>query len=133
TAPVTTHTDADRPVRAAGAPHAGDSVSTMVGSRRVAVVAPYFATDEADDVAALFAAPQCPPYDVDFWTGADAGAERFKNLDAYGFVLMTSHGDAMFHGLGPVYRSEWRWETVEGQVVTLTGTVLGADNLTQWE
>ena len=107
--------------------------SGELGSRRVAILAPWFATEEAADVATMLQARQCPPFDVDSWSGTDAGAERFMNLDRYGLVLIASHGDALFHSLGAAYRAEWRWESLEGQVVVLTGTTLTAGTLARWE
>lgn len=104
-----------------------------LGSRRVAIVAPYFADAEPADVAALFAAQQCPPFPLDVWTGADAGAERFENLDRYGVVLIASHGETLFHSIAEAYREEWRWSSVGAQVVTLTGTTLSEDTRERWE
>lgn len=104
-----------------------------LASRRVAIVAPYFADQEPADVAALFGAQQCPPFPVDVWTGSDAGAERFENLDRYGVVLVASHGETLFHSIAEAYREEWRWGSVGAQVITLTGTTLSEDNRGRWE
>lgn len=104
-----------------------------LASRRVAIVAPYFADEEPADVAALFGAQQCPPFPVDAWTGADAGAERFEDLDRYGVVLVASHGETLFHSIAEAYREEWRWGSVGAQVITLTGTVLSEENRERWE
>ncbi len=107
--------------------------STAVGSRRAAVLAPHFPDEEPADVAALLAASQCPPWSVDTWAGAEAGAERFQNLDRYGLVVIASHGDTFFHSIVDAYREEWRWSSIGAQAVLLTGTVLSAENLAQWE
>jgi hypothetical protein len=113
------------------APLVGDGAE--LASRRVAIVAPYFADEEPAAVADLFTTQQCPPFPLDVWTGADAGAERFENLDRYGVVLVASHGETLFHSIAEAYREEWRWGSVGAQVITLTGTTLSESNRERWE
>src|SRR6185503_5888826 len=76
---------------------------------------------------------QCPQFEVDTFLGEDADAERFKNLEEYGLILIASHGDALFDTLGDAYRPEWDWKSTGAQTVVLTGTKLGSNNLRRWE
>ena len=119
-----------RPV-IAGAPHPGSIL--QVGTRRSLILAPYFADAEPLQVDAMLRASQCPQFEVTTYTGADAGAERFKNLEEYGVILVASHGDALFNDLGDAYRPEWEWSSQGAQPVVLTGTTLDEENLTEWE
>jgi hypothetical protein len=105
----------------------------QVGTRRSLILAPYFADQEPQQVDAMLRASQCPQFEVTTHAGADAGAERFKNLEEYGLIVVASHGDALFNGLGDAYRPEWAWSSQGPQIVVLTGTTLNHDNLEQWE
>jgi hypothetical protein len=114
--------------------HAPDAGALLqVGTRRSLILAPYFADEEPMQVDAMLRASQCPLFDVTTHVGADAGAERFKNLEEYGIILVASHGDALFDGLGDAYRPEWAWSSQGAQTVVLTGTTLNHDNLEEWE
>ena len=119
-----------RPV-IAGAPHPGSLL--QVGTRRSLILAPYFADAEPLQVDGMLRASQCPQFDVTTHVGAEAGAEKFKNLEEYGVILVASHGDALFHSLGGAYRPEWDWSSQGAQPVVLTGTTLDEENLTEWE
>jgi len=114
-------------VAAAGGP------PRQVDSRRTIILSPYFSAEEPTMVGALLGASLCPLYEVESYSGADAGAERFESLDRYGMVLITSHGDTFFQDLGDAYRPEWSWSSAGAQSVVLTGTTLGAANLEDWE
>src|SRR5262249_25581142 len=87
------------------------SVPQQVDSRRTIILAPYFADQEPAAVDAALRAAQCPLYDVETYTGADAGAERFENLDRYGMVFVASHGESFFQSIGDAYRPEWGWSS----------------------
>jgi hypothetical protein len=75
----------------------------------------------------------CPQYDVETLVGKDAGADRFKNLEEYGLILIASHGDTLFEGIGDALRPEWSWKSNGGQAVVLTGTVLDSLNIRRWQ
>jgi hypothetical protein len=110
--------------RVVGNPTAALPTWNEVGSRRTVVLAPYFENEEALAVGNMLGATQCPQYDVDTFFGAAANADRFKNLEEYGVILIASHGDSLFDGVGAAYRPEWAWPTPGGQPVVLTGTKL---------
>jgi hypothetical protein len=105
----------------------------QVGTRRSLILAPHFADAEPLQVDALLRGSQCPQFEVTTHVGAAAGAEKFKNLEEYGVILVASHGEALFGGLGEAYRPEWAWSSQGAQPVVLTGTTLDHDNLEQWE
>ena len=106
---------------------------TEVGSRRTLVLAPYFSELEPLEVTEMLGGKQCPQYPVDAFVGEDAGAEMFKNLEEYGLILIASHGDTLFEGLGDALRPEWAWKSTGGQAVVLTGTKLDSLNLRRWQ
>jgi hypothetical protein len=119
-----------RPV-VAGAP--APSPLFQVGTRRSLILAPYFADAEPLQVDGMLRASQCPQFDVTTHVGAEAGADKFKNLEEYGIILVASHGDALFSGLGAAYRPAWGWTSRGAQQVVLTGTTLDHTNLDEWE
>jgi hypothetical protein len=125
--PVRTPLAPPRTVAAAGGP------PRQVDSRRTIILSPYFSDQEPDAVASLLGASLCPLYEVESYTGTDAGAERFATLDGYGMVLITSHGETFFQDVADAYRPEWGWSSAGAQVVVLTGTTLAEDNLETWE
>jgi hypothetical protein len=104
-----------------------------VGSRRTIVLAPYFADQEPGAVDTMLRGMQCPQYEVDTFLGEEAGAEKFKNLEEYGLILIASHGDTLFEGIGDAQRPEWGWKSTGGQAVVLTGTALDSVNLRRWQ
>jgi hypothetical protein len=48
-------------------------------------------------------------------------------------ILIASHGDTLFEGLGDALRPEWGWKSTGGQAVVLTGTALDSLNLRRWQ
>ena len=116
----------------ANAPAAVSSWSE-VGSRRTLVLAPYFADQEPTTVDTMLRGMQCPQYDVDTFFGEDATADRFKGLEEYGLILIASHGDTLFEGIGDALRPEWGWKSTGGQAIVLTGTALDSMNLRRWQ
>jgi hypothetical protein len=108
-------------------------VWSEVGSRKTLILAPYFADAEPAGVDGMLTGMQCPQFEVETLAGAAADAERFKGLENYGMVLIASHGDTLFGGLGDAYHPEWDWPTTDAQAVVLTGTKLGSINLRRWE
>lgn len=110
-----------------------DPAVVQVGSRQAIVLAPFFANEEPTAVDAMLRGSTCPIYQVQTYLGADAGAERFRDLDRFGIVVIASHGDSLFAGVAPAYRPEWAWSSVGSQIVVLTGTRLGPHNRGDWE
>jgi hypothetical protein len=106
---------------------------TEVGSRRTLVLAPFFSDAEPLQVDGMLRGLTCPQYDVETLVGEDAGADRFKNLEEYGLILIASHGDTLFEGIGDALRPEWSWKSNGGQAVVLTGTVLDSLNIRRWQ
>lgn len=112
----------------------GDASALLqVGTRRSLILAPSFPEAEPAAVDAMLRGSQCPQFEVASYFGADAGAERFQNLEEYGIILVASHGDALFQNLGDAYRPEWSWSSQGAQTVVLTGTALGPSTLPLWE
>jgi hypothetical protein len=109
----------------------GDPV--QVGTRRTAILAPHFDQAEPADLNAMLAPLTCPTFEVETFMGTFADAEQFKALEDYGNIVIASHGDALFGGLGAAYRPEWAWSTPGAQVVVLTATILSQLNLQRWE
>lgn len=104
-----------------------------IGSRRSIVLAPYFSDQEATQVDAMLRGSQCPLYEVETYVGEDASAERFKQLEEYGLILIASHGDSLFQSTGDAYQPAWSWQSTGGQAVVLTATKLTDANLRNWE
>jgi hypothetical protein len=96
----------------------------QVGTRRALILAPYFAEAEPTAVDALLRDATCPLFTVDTYEGVAASAERFKHLEDYGIILIASHGDTLFDGVGAAYLPEWDWNSSGAQTVVLTGTTL---------
>jgi hypothetical protein len=122
-----------RPHPVANATPSRISTWNEVGSRRTIVLAPYFQDAEPLAVDGMLRAMQCPQYEVDTFVGSAADAERFKNLEEYGLVVVASHGDTLFDALGDAYPPEWDWKSTGGQAVLLTGTSLSSVNLRKWQ
>jgi hypothetical protein len=106
---------------------------TEVGSRRSILLAPYFSDAEPTQVDGMLRGMTCPQYEVETYFGEDAGADRFKNLEEYGLILIASHGDTLFEGIGDALRPEWNWKSNGGQAVVLTGTKLDSLSIRRWQ
>jgi hypothetical protein len=118
-----------RPARTAALP--GDPI--QVGTRRTLILAPYFDDAEPAQVEAMLEVGECPSFDVETYTGTSADAEQFKKLEEYGLIVIASHGDALFGGIGSAYRPDWGWDSTGSQVTVLTGTRLSYLTLQRWE
>src|SRR5262249_32717489 len=94
---------------------------------------PYFADSEPQAIDAMLRGSTCPVYEVTTYYGAEASADRFKDLDQYGIIVIASHGESLFQGIADSYRPEWGWSSVGSQVVVLPGTQLAPSNLRDWE
>ncbi len=120
--------------RAAPAPRPrATSAETNVGSRRALILAPFFYTDEPDDVEALLELSECPSWEVESYADGAASVETFMDLDRYGIVLIASHGNTWYQGALSFYREVWKWNWPGGQVVILTGTVVSEANRPTYE
>ena len=106
---------------------------TEVGSRRTLILAPFFSDAEPLQVDGMLRGLTCPQYDVETLIGEDAGADRFKNLEEYGLILIASHGDTLFEGIGDALRPEWSWKSNGGQAVVITGTKLDSLTVRRWQ
>jgi hypothetical protein len=118
--------------RAVGAAALGAD-AVQVGTRKTLILAPYFEDEEPAEIQALLEAPECPSFDVDAYTGTAADAEEFKKLEEYGLIVVASHGDALFGGIGAAYHPEWGWSSTGSQGTVLTGTRLSSLTLQRWE
>ena len=98
-----------------------------------ALLAPFFSDAEPLQVDGMLRGLTCPQYDVETLVGKDAGADRFKNLEEYGLILIASHGDTLFEGIGDALRPEWNWKSSGGQTVVLTGTILDSITVRRWQ
>ena len=131
--PAPAHGSATTPVRVQPVGTPAPGALFQVGTRRSLILAPYFADAEPAQVDAMLRASQCPQFEVTTHLGADAGADKFKNLEEYGIIVVASHGDALFNGLGAAYRPAWSWVSQGAQPVVLTGTTLDPNNRDEWE
>lgn len=119
--------------RAAASPAALPGDAIQVGTRRTRILAPYFGDDEPAAIEAMLAAPECPSFDVEAYTGTAADAEQWKKLEEFGLIVIATHGDALFGGIGAAYRPDWGWDSQGSQVTLLTGTRLSHLTLQRWE
>lgn len=109
-----------------------------IGSRRAAVFAPFFqefgATDDGPLVASAIAASRCPTYDLEgnaALTGAQASLERFRRLDQFGLVSLSTHGEALFETMDDVLKADrYGWEHLGAQEVVWSGEPVQCAQLT---
>lgn len=125
-------------------PKAADDTVT-VGNTRAKLLAPFYTQfegwggDETDEIKTTLEASSCPKYDVDgTFQDATATVEEFKDLDEYGVVVITSHGDSWYNGLFNGWDNQFGddlgfFEDWLSQVIVLTATVLTDDNRDTYE
>lgn len=122
---------------------AGDEVT--VGSNKAILIGAFhtqfegWGGDETDEINTTLTDSTCPKYTVDGpYQDTDATVEVFKDLENYGVVVITSHGDSWYSGILSWWDDTWgndadflqNWLS---QVVILTRTTLTDDNKETYE
>lgn len=139
-------------LKAISAPKAAGDDTITVGSNKAKLIASFYTQfegwggDETDEINQWLTDSTCPQYDVDgTYQNANATVEQFQNLEDFGVVVITSHGDSWY----PEYDIDLGWfgeiEVPEGfgdpplfepgksRVVILTRTALTDDNKATYE
>lgn len=113
--------------------NSADNDTEKVGSKKVAIISPFFYTDEADDIEALLKDSLCPEYTVETFADPNGTVEVFKSLHKYGVIVITSHGDTYYNGLLSLWQNKFGWNFIGGQVIILTNSFLTNGNKANYE
>lgn len=111
---------------------AAASSNQEVGNQKVAILSPFLwdfgATDEGSSLNALYRAETCPKYDITYLTDAAVTVSTMKQLNNYGVIHISTHGDTYFKGLTGSWADFFGWFGGGSQVVFLTGEQATAAN-----
>lgn len=111
---------------------AAATANTEVGSQKVLLLSPFFASLSAYDVnpqlETLYKGESCPTYDVTFLKDSAVTVDVFKSLSGYGVINHYGHGDTFYNGILSLWTDQFGWNWVGAQVVVLTGQVATAAN-----
>jgi len=110
-----------------------DDDTEKVGSKKAAIISPFFYTDEADDIEALLEDSLCPEYEVETFVDPNGTVDVFKSLHKYGIIVITSHGDTYYNGLLSLWQDKFGWNFIGGQVIILTNSFLTNGNKANYE
>jgi len=99
-----------------------------INSKKALVLAPFNSEfkaaggDEADDIASLLVASDCPTFDLEGpLIGAQADLQALREQYHYGVVAMTTHGDAYFGEMSEAGKQDMDWEHQGSQEVMWSG------------
>ncbi|MCH7472748.1 hypothetical protein IIA79_07350, partial [bacterium] len=108
----------------AGAQEAKLGWVSNIRNYNVLVLAPFAeglsALRAVDDVAAIMQKLEdnaCPKFKVTYFSGEDASIARFKEMDEYGIILVSSYGDVVRYATGSVLEEQ---TVLTGERVTRT-------------
>ncbi|MCA8953887.1 MAG: choice-of-anchor L domain-containing protein, partial [Planctomycetes bacterium] len=120
---------------AASAEGSGDNVGGS--NRALAIAAQYWDWGEGDDIplmAAKLESSSCFKLDYIKYGADGAGSvEDFKGLDAYGIVLVSSHGDSFYNGILSLWQDVFAWNGPFGQVVVHSNMIASEANRQTYE
>jgi hypothetical protein len=120
-------------------PEAANHNSVDIGSKKAIILAPFAnefgATDDGPQVATVLATSDCPSFSVEGGTalqGTAASLDKMRNLNAFGVVSISTHGEALFGGLDPaITHFKYDWDTGGAQEVVWTGEPVQCNQLLQ--
>lgn len=110
-----------------------------LGSKKAIVLAPFAAefgsSDDGPQVATILATSECPTFSLAGGATLQGGAaslERFRSLNTFGVVSISSHGDALFESLDPADKKAlYEWDHPGGHEVLWSGEAVACNQLLQ--
>ncbi|MFH0731196.1 MAG: choice-of-anchor L domain-containing protein [Pseudomonadota bacterium] len=119
-----------------------DDKNEVESNKARVIAAQYFDWAENDDIPKMKTLLDNSCFDVNYTTYNASGAgsvEDFKNLDDYGIVLISSHGDSFYNGLLSLWEDKFKWNGPFGVViihsnmaVTTANKITYEDDLKKW-
>ncbi len=85
--------------------------------------------DEAAEAGLALAAKQCPPFSVDQYSNDKALLSVYRNMELYGLVALSGHGEAYFEGMDSTAKQALGWEHLGSQEVLWSGEAVNCDAL----
>jgi hypothetical protein len=108
-----------------------------IGNKRAKVMAAFkwqFGSDDSyDDVLDIIVKSKCPTFEVTTHVNGDASINRYKWLDLYGLIFISSHGDSYYNGILSLWQDKWGWNGPWAQVAVLTGEQVTEANKKNYE
>ncbi len=113
-----------------------DNVNRIESNKARVIAAQYFDWGENDDIPQMKALLDDSCFDVNYTTYNAAGAgsvEDFKNLDDYGIILISSHGDSYYKGILSLWQEKFGWDWPFGIVILHSNMAVTATNKVTYE